>query len=90
MEWTSVKDRPPENLQEVNVTFVNHRPPPYYSNLKDKPFSGTCVYFDGEWFWYSSTTRDLLSEYGRCDSEKVDEDIEITHWMPLPEPPKGE
>lgn len=89
MEWISVKTDKPNDLQEVNVTFVNHCPPPYYASIKNKPFTGTCVYFDGEWFWYSSTTRDLLAEYGRCDSEKVDSAIEITHWMPLPEPPKG-
>lgn len=86
-QWIGIKTDKPDDLQEVNVAFVNHCPPPYYANIKDKPFTGTCVYFDDEWFWYSSTTRDMLAEYGRCDSEKVDSDIEITHWMPLPEPP---
>ena len=86
-QWIGIKTDKPDDLQEVNVAFVNHCPPPYYANIKDKPFTGTCVYFDDEWFWYSSTTRDMLAEYGRCDSEKVDSDIEITRWMPLPEPP---
>ena len=31
-------------------------------------------------------------EEGRCGSEFVNEydDGEVTHWMPLPQPPKGE
>lgn len=90
MEWISVKKHKPDDLQEVNVTFVNHCPPPYYSEIKDKKFTGTCVYYSGEWFWYSSITKDILAEYGRCDSEKIDIAIEITHWMPLSEPPKDE
>ena len=53
MEWISVKTEKPDDLQEVNVTFVNHCPPPYYASIKGKPFTGTCVYFDDEWFWYS-------------------------------------
>ena len=88
-KWISVKVSKPSNLQEVIVTYVNHCPPDYYLNVKDKPFAGACVYYNGEWFWYSAVTKDLLEEYGRYDLEKVDSDIEITHWMPLPEPPEG-
>lgn len=35
---------------------------------------------------------DWLGEYGRCGREEslVDKEIEITHWMPLPEPPEVE
>ena len=87
MKWISVKKHKPDDLQEANVTFVNHCPPPYYASIKDKPFTGTCVYFDGEWFWYSSVTRDMLAEYGKKKKKKIDISIEITHWMPLPEPP---
>ena len=88
-EWISVNDRLPENLQEVIVTFENHCPEMYYLNIKDKPLTGVCVYFKGKWYWYSSVTSDVLGEYGKYDGEEVDRDIEITHWMPLPEPPKG-
>ena len=34
-------------------------------------------YDDGRWVWYEGVT-----EYDLCDI--------VTHWMPLPEPPKGE
>lgn len=86
-KWICTKNKKPRDLEEVIVTFVNHCPESYYSNIKDKPFTGACVYYKGEWFWYSSITRDILAEYGGFDSEKVDPDIEITHWMPLPNPP---
>ena len=84
--WISVKDRLPDNLQEIIVTFKNHCPAIYYSNIKDKQLTGICVHYKGEWYWYSKVTTDLLSEYGKCDPEKVDKNIEITHWKPLPEP----
>ena len=88
MEWISVKDRLPDDLQEVIVTFKNHCPEYYYLHIKDKPLTGVCVYHRGKWYWYSQFTTDVLAEYGRHDIDKVDENIEITHWMPLPDPPK--
>lgn len=39
---------------------------------------------------YSSTTEDMLAEYGRCDSEEFDEAIEVVAWMSLPKPYKEE
>lgn len=31
---------------------------------------------------------DLLVECGANETDQVDDDIEITHWQPLPELPK--
>lgn len=90
MEWISVKDRLPDDLQEVIVTFVNHLPEYYYLHIKDKPLTGVCVYYRENWYWYSVETADILAEYGRRDADEMDENIEITHWMPFPEPAKGE
>ena len=84
-QWIPVSERLPEDLSEVNVTWVNHNPEPYYEFTKDKPFTATAVYYKGEWYWYSATCVDYLGEYGRCDWNKVDEAIEIIAWMPLPE-----
>jgi hypothetical protein len=83
-----VSERLPEDLSEVNVTWVNHNPEPYYEFTKDKPFTATAVYYKGEWYWYSATCVDYLAEYGRCDWNKVSDVIEIIAWMPLPEPYK--
>ena len=84
--WIPVSERLPEDLSEVNVTWVNHNPELYYESIKDKPFTATAVYYNGEWYWYSATCVDYLEEYGRCDWNKIDEAIEIIAWMPLPEP----
>lgn len=88
--WIPVSERLPENLQEVNVTWVNHNPESYYAFLKDKPFTATAVFYGGNWYWYTAQVIDYLGEYGECDTELIDRDIEITAWQPLPEPYKEE
>lgn len=91
--WISVKDRLPEELTPVNVVWVSHNPQPYYSKIKDVPQSNaTAVYFCGRWYWWDAVIIDWLSEYGQYSREEslVYKEIEITHWMPLPEPPEVE
>lgn len=34
MEWISVNDRLPENLEPVNIVWVNTNPEPYYASIK--------------------------------------------------------
>lgn len=86
--WIPVSERPPEDLEEVNVTWVNHDPEPYYNFVKDKRFTATAVCYKGKWYWSSSTCADVLAEYGRNPNEEIDDGIEIIAWMPLPEPYK--
>lgn len=83
--WIPVSERLPEELVPVNVTWINRNPEPYYKDIKDVPFANTAVYCNGKWYWWSSTCVDYLKEYGKCDWELVDKDIDITAWMPLPE-----
>lgn len=86
--WIPVSDRLPENTEPVNITWVNRKPEPYYADIKDKPFTATGHYCNGKWWWYSALCQDYLDEYGKCEMDEVDKDIEVIAWMPLPEPYK--
>ena len=86
--WIPCSDRLPENIKPVIVTWKNNDPKSYYQYIVGKHYTGTACYKSGKWYWYSSTTEDMLSEYGRYDSEEFDEAIECVAWMPLPEPYK--
>ena len=88
--WIPVSERLPENLEPVNITWVNRNPESYYADIKDKPFTATGHYCEGKWYWYSSTCQDYLEEYGRCYVDEIEEDIEVIAWIPLPEPYKAE
>lgn len=88
--WISVSERLPEDLEPVNITWVNHEPEPYYHDIKDKNYVATGIHYKGKWYWYSTTCADYLGEYGSNEVDKVDDAIEIVAWMPLPEPYKAE
>ena len=89
-EWIPCSEQLPEDIRPVIVTWKNTDPASYYQYIVGKHFTGTAHYKSGKWYWYSSTTEDMLAEYGRCDSEEFDEAIECVAWMPLPSPWKGE
>lgn len=89
-QWIPCKTRLPEELEAVNVTWINHYPESYYDFVKGKPFTGSAVYYKEKWYWYSSTCTDILGEYGENDIDEVDDAIEIIAWKPFDEPWKGE
>ena len=64
-EWTSVKDRLPEQMKKVLATVEYDFNGKHYRNLK-------IAYYDGNGKWEPL-------------SRQTDE---ITHWMPLPDPPE--
>ena len=88
--WIPVGERLPEELEPVSITWTNHNPESYYADIKDKPFTATGVYFNGQWYWWSTLCTDILAEYSHNYEDTIDDDIEITSWMPLPEPYKAE
>lgn len=83
--WIPVSERLPEDLEPVNITWVNHNPESYYAEIKDKPFTATGVYFNGQWYWWSTLCADILAEYSHNYDDIINDDIEIIAWMPLPE-----
>lgn len=87
--WIPVGDGLPENTDPVNITWVNRNPEKYYADIKDVPFTATGHYCNGRWFWFSAVCQDYLNEYGDCPSDRIDDSIEVTAWMPLPKPYKG-
>ena len=89
LQWIPCSERLPENIRPVIVTWKNTDPASYYQYIVGKHFTGTACYKNGKWYWYSSTTEDMLAEYGRYDSEEFDEAIECIAWMPLPTPWRG-
>lgn len=88
--WIPVSERLPEECVPVNIVWTNRNPETYYSKIKNVPFSATGVYYNENWYWYSSTCVDYLAEYGKCECDLVDKAVDITHWQPLPEPPHME
>lgn len=87
--WIPCSDGLPKTNDPVNVTYVNHNPGNYYADVKDKPYTATAHFHNGQWYWYSCTTQDLLDEYGTWIPDLIDKDVEITAWCELPEPYKG-
>ena len=88
--WIPVTERMPEERVLVNVVWVNRAPEPYYERIKNVPFSGTACFYREKWYWDSPVVLDLLAEYGKDAFDLVDEAVEITNWMPLPEAPEEE
>lgn len=87
--WIPVTERMPEELILVNVVWVNRAPESYYEKIKDVSFSGTACFYRENWYWDSPVVLDLLAECGKDDPDLVDDAVEITHWLPLPEAPGG-
>lgn len=89
--WIPCSERTPEELEPVNITWINHNPESYYTDIKDKPFTAIGVYFNGQWYWWSTLCTDILAEYSHNYDDIIDDDdIEITAWQPLPKPYKAE
>ena len=85
-KWIPVSERLPEDNKTVNITWVNRKPEIYYKDIKDKPFTATGVYYQGNWYWWNTVVEEYLAEYGKYETDKINACIEVIAWMPLPEP----
>ena len=79
MQWISIKERLPENQTERYLiqTRCHH----FAHNCLAWNYSNPCgeiniAYWDSYNKWHYET------------NQKWDEKVEVTHWMPLPNPPK--
>lgn len=79
----------PEEDKPVNITYCNHAPASYYADIKDVPFAATGIYHGGHWYWWSCVCEDYLAEYGDYPPDHIDNSVEVTAWMPLPNPYGG-
>lgn len=74
-EWISVNDKFPKDGKEVLVTY-------FYKSKPKRRYVKTanCFTYDGKAHWNS-----VWDEYKATNEEEI-----VTHWMPMPEPPKEE
>lgn len=83
-EWIPCSEKLPSDDEIVNITWVNHNPPPYYADIREKPFVASGLRYRDKWYWYSSVCQDLHQDF-----DIIDKDIEVIAWQPLPTPYKG-
>ena len=83
-EWIPCNEKLPSDDEIVNITWVNHNPPPYYADIAEKPFVASGLRYRDKWYWYSSVCQDLHQDF-----DLIDKDIEVIAWQPLPKPYKG-
>lgn len=80
-EWITCSEKLPSDDEIVNITWVNHNPPPYYADIEGKPFVASGLRYRDKWYWYSSVCQDLHQDF-----DLIDKDIEVIAWQPLPKP----
>ena len=81
VEWISVKDRLPDimiennNVKITETVIATDGEVIFFGNFKIYKYDNSFVFI--------GVNEDSIDEYGEGF-------ICVTHWMPLPEPPKGE
>jgi hypothetical protein len=71
-QWISVKDRLPRSMANKVLVYVQHEDLVGYIGF------GHYEKFNGEEMWYDLERGEQFAKNGYI----------VTHWMPLPEPPK--
>lgn len=96
-EWISVEDRLPEEtdaLCEEYLVCVNrsHYPRSSYDIVDspyDETFVTTALYYSEQKIWNIIGIDEWLNALFTIEDSPLNGDF-VTHWMPLPEPPKEE
>ena len=85
-KWISVKDRLPPDLEEVLILVKETE---FYGQYKEFSKYYFCQYIgcvdDGEWYTVWCNGHRYIKDTAK---EPYADKLEVTHWMPLPEPPK--
>ena len=85
-KWISVEERLPGDLEEVLILVKETE---FYGQYKEFSKSYFCQYIgcvdDGEWFTVWCHGHRYIKDTAK---EPYADKFEVTHWMPLPEPPK--
>lgn len=92
-DWISVEDRLPKKSQKwehyIVTVLRSHYPTSSYSlcdSPYDEEFVTTAQYDSEQKIWHLSWDEQLNALIG-IDDSPLNGDF-VTHWMPLPEPPK--
>ena len=87
-KWISVEERLPDDLEEVLILVKETE---FYGQYKEFSKSYFCQYIgcvdDGEWFTVWCHGHRYIKDTAK---EPYADKFDVTHWMPLPEPPKEE
>ena len=78
MKWISVKDRLPEYLNDVFICNAHHNPTFNYYTV------GFYIPYSSRW----GVSTEMLRIIKYDENLTIELDREVTHWMPLPEPPE--
>ena len=86
-KWISVEERLPELFTDVLILVKETE---FYGCYKEFSKSYLCQYvaqYDDEWFTFYCHGHKYIRE---AEEEPNADKLEVTHWMPLPQPPKEE
>lgn len=87
--WISVKDKLPPNADRLGAFCPKYQVMTKYGVTDGWYNPDKGCWYTLVWFLIGRYTEDDI-DIERGDIPRVSNKIEVTHWMPLPEPPKGE